>query len=181
MNSLPARWPVVALLAWATAAVLHAPLRAASPPAEAAPTLRPEPAAWRAMALGHDRAAASLLWMRTGIVFARSDPASAPWIREATLTCMELDPAWRAPARYGALMLAALGSIDDHEQVLRHAAATWPDDPWFPTALAMSRYLHRGDLQGAATWLEWAATTPGATAIHDRAATTFRRRAEEAL
>lgn len=165
------RQVVIALGAWAVAAVTQAAWR--PPPAEGVPSVAPHPGVWSTLFLGHGSAAASALWMRTGARFAALDaatPTDAAWIEAAVTACIALDPAWKAPPRYGALMLAALGDLDAHERVLSAAIATWPDDAWFPTALGMSRYLHRGDREGARSWLEWAAATPEGTVIHARAA-----------
>ena len=91
-------------------------------------------------------------------------------MRDAIERCATLDPLWRDPSRYGALMLAALGDIEGHEAVLEAASARWPDDPWFPSALGMSRLLHAGDAEGAARWLAFAAETPGADPVLARLA-----------
>ena len=85
-------------------------------------------------------------------------------------TCADLDPRWVAPSRYGALMLADLGDVEGHEQVLAEASARWPDDAWFPAALGMSRWLRAGDAEGAARWLAFAAATPGADPLLGRLA-----------
>jgi hypothetical protein len=125
---------------------------------------------------------ATLLWMRVTTRWAAKEspsPASLRWMHQAIQTCIQLDPSWQAPAHYGSLMLAAAGDLDGHERVLEVAATTWPEEPWFATALGMSRYLHRKDAEGAARWLEFAAASPGAGAIHQRAAARLRTQASQ--
>lgn len=139
--------------------------------------IRPSAEVWHVATLGHDTAAASLLWMRAVVHFATSEAPDPAWIRAAVATCADLDPRWSAPSRYGALMLADLGDFAGHEDVLAAAAGRWPDDPWFATALGMSRWLRAGDAEGAVRWLSFAAATPGADPLLERLA---ERIAEEA-
>jgi len=131
---------------------------------------RPTAAVWHAATLGHDSAAASLLWMRAVVHFSTSESPDPEWIRAAVSTCADLDPRWASPSRYGALMLAALGDISGHESVLADAAVRWPDEPWFAAALGMSRWLRADDAEGAARWLAFAAATPGADPLLGRLA-----------
>lgn len=141
-----------------------------SPTAAHGTTTRPSATVWRAATLGHGSAAASLLWMRAVVHFATRDAPDGDWLREAVATCADLDPRWPVPSRYGALMLADLGDVEGHEAVLAQATTRWPDDPWFPTALGMSRWLRAGDAEGAARWLSFAAATPGADPLLHRLA-----------
>lgn len=145
------------------------------------PTIRPSAELWAVATLGRRSTAASILWMRTVtryVAVEEPDPETTRWIEEAILTCATLDPAWRAPSTYGALMLGSMGEVDGYERVLEASARRWPDDPWYPTALGMSRYLHRNDPEGAARWLEWAAGIPDASPIYAWAAARMRRRAD---
>jgi hypothetical protein len=164
----------LALLAWVVAAVAH---EGWSPPSVSVrPVTRPVAVVWATAAIGHESAAASMLWIRAVVEFVNAEEPDAAWLREAIATAATLDPAWRAPSRYGALMLADLGDIDGHEAVLEQAAARWPDDPWFPAALGMSRWLREGDAAGAARWLGFAAATPGADPLLGRLAERARER-----
>ena len=103
-------------------------------------------------------------------------PETAAFIEGAALTSAILDPDWGAPTRYGALMLAAMGELEAHERVLLAGVVRHPDDLWFPAALGMSHLLHRGDLESAAIWLEWASTIEGASPIYERAAQSLLRK-----
>lgn len=141
-----------------------------APTIGAATATRPTVAVWRAVTLGHDSAAASLLWMRAVAHFSTSDDPDPAWIRAAVSTCADLDPRWRSPSRYGALMLADLGDVAGHEHVLAASAARWPEEPWFAAALGMSRWLRADDAEGAARWLAFAAATPGADPLLGRLA-----------
>jgi len=145
------------------------------------PAIRPTADLWAATTLGRHSAAASVLWMRTVtryVALEDPDPETARWIEEAILTCASLDPRWRVPSTYGSLMLGSMGEVDAYERVLEAAAHQWPDDPWYPTALGMSRYLHRQDPEGAARWLDWAAGVSDASPIYTYAAARMRRRAD---
>ncbi len=151
---------LLAAVAWASAAAVHTWLP--DPPRAADAWVRPAPSVWRAAALGRDSAAATLVWLRAVQHFTQADPPDPTWLHAAVTTCTELDPHWRTPATFGALMLGALGDVAAHDDVLRDAVARWPDDAWFSTALGMSRYLHGDDPADAARWFRFAAETPGA-------------------
>jgi hypothetical protein len=167
-------------VAWGIAVAAHQGLRTGDASTPDVPALRPSAELWAATTLGRRTAAASVLWMQTVTRFValeEPDVDSVRWMEEAIVACAQLDPRWRAPSAYGALMLGSLGEVDAYERVLEAAARRWPDDPWYPTALGMSRYLHRGDPDGAARWLEWAASVPDASPIHAHAAARMQRRA----
>lgn len=123
--------------------------------------LRLDPSGLRWLSLDRPHTAATVLWARNTLSWIGEAPSSAE-IEYTVLTVSELDPDWRAPARYGALMLGALGDVDAHERVLKHHAQLHPSDHWFTRALAMSRLLNHQDPQGAAEWLRWASSQPGA-------------------
>ena len=53
---------------------------------------RPTAAVWHAATLGHDSAAASLLWMHAVVHFSTSESPDPEWIRAAVSTCADLDP-----------------------------------------------------------------------------------------
>lgn len=116
-----------------------------------------------AAALGSTSSAATWAWMAAVNTYAHEphSQAVASWVWTAT----ELDPSWSPPLTYGALMLAAQGDVAGHQALLRRGLRAHPDDPWFPTALAMSRLLDSNDRADAARWLAFASSLPGADPI----------------
>lgn len=126
----------------------------------------------RVLTLGHDTAAATLGWA-SAVAVAVNTPEPAA-LASATRRTGALDPRWSVPWAYGALWLASLDAIDESESVLDEATTRFPNDPWFPWALGMSRYVHHADNAGAARWLEVAGSRPGAPTLHHEAAKAIR-------
>jgi len=129
----------------------------------------------RAVSLGHDSAAATLLW--TSIVASYAQRTASPSETVAAVrTCGHIDTSWSTPWAYGATIVRSLGDVEGHEALLQEAMAVHPDEYWFPYMLGMSRYLNHGDRAGAADYLEAAADLPGGTEVHRRAARAIRHR-----
>jgi hypothetical protein len=176
-----ARSAAVAVVAASVAVMAHAGARHTRPyAADPSEPIAPSAGVLRVASLGRPTLAASVLWMQVGARFAEAeqlgDPESARWIHQSVLTIGELDPDWAAPWVFGAMMLERLGDVDAHEDVLRGAMDRWPDEPWFPFTLGMSRYRYRGDATGAIVWIERAAAIPGADPAYARALTSMRAR-----
>lgn len=121
------------------------------------------------VALGSSSQASTFAWMRAVLSFGHSTQPS-PELRGWIETAVALDPSFKAPKAYGALMLAHHGELEAHEDLLREGIAAHPDDPWFPAALGMSRLLHSQDPADAAHWLRFASSLPGSDPIWARAA-----------
>jgi hypothetical protein len=176
-----ARSAAVAVVAAGVAVMAHAGARQARPyEADASDPIAPSAGVLRVASLGRPTLAASVLWMQVGAQFAETedlvDPETSRWIHQSVLTCGELDPDWAAPWIFGAMMLERQGDVDAHEDVLRRAMDRWPDEPWFPFTLGMSRYRNRGDATGAIGWIERAAAIPGADPAYARALGSMRAR-----
>jgi hypothetical protein len=135
----------------------------------------PPPAVLHVASVGHPRAAASLLWTDLSARWAAQARLPADVLSTGVRTIGALDPEWTTPWVYGALMLEAQGDRDAHEALLALAMDVHADEHVFPYMLGMSR-LSRGDRVGAATWLDAAATRPGAPALHAAAAAALRAR-----
>jgi len=175
------RSAAVAVLAASLAVVSHDAARQARPShVEASAPIAPSAGVLRVVSVGRPTLAASLLWMQAGARHAAAedlaDPEASRWIHQAVLTIGELDPNWITPWVLGAMMLEREGDVDAEEDVLRAAMDRWPDEPWFPFSLGMSRYRYRGDATGAIVWLERAAAIPGADPAYARALQTLRAR-----
>lgn len=146
---------------------------AAAPPEPASPSAVE---VWRLASLGRSTPAATVAWIRVVARFTRSGPGDAAWLLPALEPVAALDPRWTTPHVYGALMARHLGDHDAQQQLLRRAIDAFPQEPWFPYALGMARYLDHDDLQGAAEWLERAAALPDAPPVHAEAARAMRAR-----
>ena len=119
--------------------------------------------ALRWVSLDRAHTAATVLWARNTLGWIGASPSATNVERTVELVS-NLDPNWRAPLRYGALMLGSLGEVSAYERVLQRQIERHPADLWFPRALAMSRLLHSNDAAGAAHWLRWASEQPNAPA-----------------
>ena len=117
----------------------------------------------RAAALGNDEMASTFAWMRSVMLFAHGAGDEMGTLEPWLDACVRLDPRWPEPRAYGALMMASIGEVDAHQRMLEKASRDFPNDPWFPSALGMSRLLDSGDRQDAARWLAFAAELPGAS------------------
>ncbi len=158
----------VALVAVLLAASLR--VGAARPSYDAAP---PGFAVATVASLGHETLAASGVWMRTVDLFV-AEAIETDRINAGVRTATALDPNWRIPWVYGALMLQAQGDYANQEALLYDAMAFHPHEAWFPYALGMSRLEHYNDPQGAADWLDHAASMPGSPDVHSAAAKALR-------
>lgn len=145
-------------------------------PVPASPTAQPSPEVLRVLTVDRPTVAASLLWMETVRRFVESPDTSAAWVREGVPTTGALDPAFRSPWIYGALMLEAVGDIEGHEQLLEQANSAHPTEPWFAFRLGVSRDVHHADLPGAIEWFERAASLAHAQDPYDRILANARRR-----
>lgn len=152
---------MTARLLAAAAACWVLTLATGSPPPSPSGVAHVSPDALRWLTLDRPHTAATLLWARNTLVWIGTSPASSD-VESTVLIVAELDPDWRAPMRYGALMLGSLGDVAAYERVLGLQVERHPADLWFPRALAMSRLLHSNDAAGAAHWLRWAAAQPDA-------------------
>ena len=123
--------------------------------------------------LGHNTLASSGVWMRTVDLFT-SDAIGSVHITPGVRTATALDPTWRIPWVYGALMLQDRGDFTNQEALLLDAIEHHPNEAWFPYALGMSRLEHHNDPLGASDWLDYAASMPGSPDVHAAAADALR-------
>lgn len=139
---------------------LAAGLRLYAPPT-ADPTRAPaaDTEAWRVLSLGHPTAAATFQWIRI-VRHHTLPPPDAGWLHDALQPIGGLDPQWKTPWAYGALMARAHGDPSTARSILLEAATLHPDSPWFPRALA-AEHLLAEDPEGAAFWNERAAQIGG--------------------
>lgn len=137
------------------------------------PTTIPTSGVATVASLGHNTLASSGVWMRTVDLFT-SDAIESVHITQGVRTATALDPAWRIPWVYGALMLQDRGEFANQEALLLNAIDHHPNEAWFPYALGMSRLEHHNDPVGAADWLDYAASMPGSPDVHAAAADALR-------
>ena len=138
-------------MAWlgATAAAASSPTPTPLPPHVAGARL----GSWAGLGLPA-RAADAAWWAlsRAWVVHDRLEPSVlVPWVQRIG----ELDPTWSTPWVLGALMLQTQGDRSAAAELLREAAARFPDDPWFPAALGVV-LRDDGQLVEAEAWLEQA-------------------------
>ncbi len=127
----------------------------------------PSPATYRLVTMGYHEPVADLLWVRAVLLFGERygndpDPAWGDWLVGMVRAISVLDPSWRTPYFYGGTMLRGIGAIDGSDEVFEAAIAALPDDSFFPFALGMNHYLHRGDVETAIHWIAIAAEKPDA-------------------
>ncbi|MCB9792963.1 MAG: hypothetical protein H6741_09570 [Alphaproteobacteria bacterium] len=138
----------------------------------------------RVASLDHHVHVADLLWVRTVLEFganydAAPDPAWGQWLIESIEGITELDPRWRTPYFFGGVMLRLVGEIDASTEIFKRGAEALPEDPFFPFSVGMNYYMHHGDPEEAARWVEMAAERPKAPDWYKVAAVSFRQNARQ--
>ncbi len=135
----------------------------------------PSPKAFQVATMGFHEPVADLLWVRAVLLFgerhgADPDPAWGIWLAGMIEAIAALDPSWRTPYFYGGTMLRSMGAIDASDKIFQLGMEAMPDDAFFPFAVGMNHYLHRGDPVTAMTWVDMAAAKPSAPAWYKVAA-----------
>lgn len=134
---------------------------------------------------------ADLMWVHAGLLFGERwdepgaggaaarvrEPDWLPWLERTLEAIHTLDPRWRTPYYYGALMLRVLGDIDGSDATLRRATEALPNEWFFPFNLGMNYFLYRDDPAEAARWIERAAALPGAPKWYAAAAASMKEEA----
>ncbi len=136
---------------------------------------RPSPVSFELATLGYDEPVADLLWVRAILMFGERhdtgfEPAYGSWLGGLFEAIVALDPTWRTPYYYGGTMLRSIGAIDESDRIFHLAMEAFPDRSYYPFALGMNYYLHRGDPHTAARWITEAASRPDAPAWYRVAA-----------
>ncbi len=158
--------------AWLAAAGLHGAVPR-DPVALEPPTLP----VLAGLSVGHRSVAASGAWCATVLHYANTTPR--PDTLEAGIhTAIALDPTLQPPMSNGATLLRYTGGSDRVQPVLEAGLESFPDDPWFPWALAMHHWRDRDDPATAADWLDRAAAVDPSP-VWSGAARSLRERAEE--
>ncbi len=127
----------------------------------------PSPTTFEVATLGYHEPVADLLWIRAVLLFgeyhgADPDPAWGDWLAGMLEAISALDPTWRTPYNYGGTMLRSVGALDASDKLFTLGLEALPDDAYFPFALGMNHYLHRGDTETAVHWINVAADKPSA-------------------
>lgn len=144
---------------------------------------RPNGQTLRVVSLGQHTAVAELLWVRAVLRFAdiydEGDEEGTEWLVANLEAARLLDPGWRTIYFYGGAFMRVLDRIDESDSLFLHGRDALPDDAFFPFALGMNAYLHRGDVDSAADWLKEAAGRPNAPDWYAAAAASFIQRSGE--
>lgn len=144
---------------------------------EALALAEPNGGALRVAAMGFHTGLADVMWVRAVLRFVDIEEGKQPegvrWLRTMLLATAELDPSWRTVYFYGGGMLRVCGDIDGSDELYKRGFAALPQDAFFPFSVGMNAFLYREDRQAAFTWLEQAASLPGAPAWYGAAASAF--------
>jgi tetratricopeptide (TPR) repeat protein len=144
---------------------------------EALALAEPNGGALRVASMGFHTGLADVMWVRAVLRFVDIEEGKQPegvrWLRTMLLATAELDPAWRTVYFYGGGMLRVCGDIDGSDELYKRGFEVLPDDAFFPFSVGMNAYLYRDDREAAFTWLEQAASLPGAPAWYGAAASAF--------
>lgn len=138
----------------------------------------------RVASLDHHVHVADILWVRTVLEFganydAKPDPAWGQWLAVSISGIAELDPKWRTPYFFGGVMLRLVGEIDASTEIFKRGSEALPEDSFFPFSVGMNYYMHYGDPEEAARWVEIAAQRPNAPEWYRTAAVSFRQNSRQ--
>jgi hypothetical protein len=156
--------------AWLTAAALHGTV-----PREPVGLEPPSLPVLAGLSGGHRTAAAAAAWSATVVHYANTTPQPET-LESGILTAIALDPTLQPPMSNGATLLRYAGGADRVAPILEAGHANFPNDPWFPWALAMHHWRDRNDPATAADWLDRAADLDPSP-VYGAAAASLRERA----
>ena len=106
-----------------------------------------------------DRPGATWLWAKTVLHVIGPSPRVSVVVAQSRAAGRR-DACFSAPLAYGALWTMSAGDDAGANDLLREGARACPDEPWFPSVLAL-RLRDAGD-PSARAWMAQAATLPGA-------------------
>lgn len=133
----------------------------------------PAPEATRALAMGHQTMTADLLWLRTVLIFSdfafHCNPNYGDWLVGMINTIAHLDPEWKTVYLYGGLMMGVCQDYDSSDRIFELGFEQFPEDYFFPAAIAMNAYSDHKDYDKAAHWMKIASKIENAPEWYRRA------------
>jgi len=133
----------------------------------------------RAADLGLHNAASDLMWLTAIQYFGGSESRTSEKLDDYLFLSVNLDPQFAYPYAFGALLLPALGQVDDGIKIAEEGVNNNVPDYRIPYYLATTYYLNKNDSVNATKYFDIAANTPGAPEGIKRVAANFGSRADK--
>ena len=121
----------------------------------------------KAGVMGHDEAAADLLWIRSILISAdfieNCEKKEGDWLYTMLQAIVHLEPKWKSVYHYGGLMMDLCDNIHGSDALYEQGFAEFPEEGRFAFLLSTNASTHHDDVDKALYWMKKAAAVPNAT------------------
>ena len=120
----------------------------------------------KAGVMGHDEAAADLLWIRSILISAdfieNCEKKEGDWLYTMLQAIVHLEPKWKSVYHYGGLMMDLCDNIDGSDALYKQGFSEFPQESRFAFLLSTNASNHHDDVDRALYWMQKAASVPNA-------------------
>lgn len=120
----------------------------------------------KAGVMGHDEAAADLLWIRSILISAdfieNCEQKEGDWLYTMLQAIVHLEPKWKSVYHYGGLMMDLCDNIDGSDALYEQGFEVFPEESRFAFMLSTNASNHHDDVEKALHWMQKAAAVPNA-------------------